>query len=196
MLPTLLAALGVTAPLAPFSANEPGGRAILAGMAALLFAAWWGGAGRRRFVVAAALFVCALALRALLLPFALACVVAAWPSVRARAGAAAALVACLALTALASRPPSPPSWAGSPAAETARWVDRDNLFQARAWAARWAATEGGEGDGHLALAKLDWALGHHDEALALAAHVAASGADDGVKQRASQQLRAWAAEGP
>jgi hypothetical protein len=186
----LLAALGVAGPLEPFSASEPGDRALLLARAALLFSAWL--APRRRvFVVACALFVGSLAARGLFVPFAAVAALAAWPERRARLLSAGSLVACVLLAAIMSRPPDVPASAGNPAAETVAWIQRDNLFQARFWAVQWANGERGDGDGHLALAKLDWELGHHDDARAIAGDVAAHGTDDGTRQRASDQLRAW-----
>jgi hypothetical protein len=186
----LLAALGVAAPFAPFSATEPADRALLLARAALLLAAWY--APRRRiFLVACALFVGSLAARGVFVPFAAVAVAAAWAERRARLVASGSVIACVILGLATSRPPEVPPAAGNPAAETVAWIQRDNLFRARSWAVQWANGERSEGDGHLALAKLDWALGHRDEARGIAGDVAAHGVDEGIRQRASEQLREW-----
>jgi hypothetical protein len=192
--PFLRAALGLGAPFAPFSATSGADRALLAARALLLLAAWWP-ARRRLFGVVAAALVASLAACGFFLPFVVAAFAVAWPDGRARAGAAVALVGCCLAGIASTGAPRAPERAADPAAETVAWIARDNLFQARYWATIWAATERGEGAGHLALATVDWELGHAAAARAIAEDVVARGNDDGVRQRAAAQLRAWAPAG-
>jgi hypothetical protein len=184
-------AIGLSSPLRALDTGEPGDLPMLAARAALLVAVAWSGRGPRPRLAVGALFVASLAARGLLLPFAVAALAAAWPSRRLLAAAGGAAIASVVLSVVAARPPAPPPWAGYPAAETTFYVARDNLFRARAAAVRWASVERGAGGGHLALAKIDWQLGHADEARALAADVAARGEDDGLRRRAEDALRAW-----
>ncbi len=81
---------------------------------------------------------------------------------------------------------------GDPAAETRAALARGNLFEARFWGERWVAeTPDALGDAALLLAQVDWDLGHHGRARAIAAEVAARGVDSDVRRTAGARLERW-----
>ncbi|HXX67243.1 MAG TPA: hypothetical protein VEK07_08680 [Polyangiaceae bacterium] len=194
---------GLDAPLATFDAHGPCGPALLGARGVLLAAAWWSQAtreapGRQRWIAAVgAAFIASLEARGLLLPFALLSMFAMARSPRTLAIAAVTVVLCF----LAAARPAPSPVIddllradADPVALTRFWSMRDNAYRARFWAARWAAAEHDPGEGRLALARADWALGHVDEARRLAAQVVAGATDGAARQLASAQLAAWVDE--
>lgn len=199
---------GLDAPLTPFDTHgAPGQAALLCARGLLLASVWWVHATRgdpddRRgdispsawIAVVGAGFIGSLVARALFFPFALLSLVAVARSPRALLIASVILVLGLLAGARPGTRGEPYDLLRSdanPADQTRLWSTRDNAFRARFWAEQWAATEGNPGEGRLALARADWALGHAEEARRLAAQVAAEAPDGVVRQRASAQLTAW-----
>jgi hypothetical protein len=134
------------APFAPFSAQAPGGLVLLALRVALFGAsalALLDTAPRRRlpYAVLSASFVASLAWKALVLPFAVGCLVLllrrrelpSWPwTPRARQAALLALVLGLVLFAMSEALPDPtPPPPDDPRALAASWQARGNPYRAR-----------------------------------------------------------------
>jgi hypothetical protein len=190
-------------PLAPFSARDGAGNALLYARCVLLATTWWvaatrGGVRDQRWVaVVGAGFVASLEARGLFVPFVVLSLVAIARSGRAQvlSFAVGAVCLCVATTLLPARVEPLDDLMvtdADPAVETIRWSGRDNVFRARFWAIRWAATERTPGEGHLALARADWAVGRTEEARKIAARVAVTATDEVARQQASAQLAVWA----
>jgi hypothetical protein len=191
--------------LSPFSAHDAYDRALLYARCVLLATTWWvaatrGGIGDRRWMAGAgAAFVASLEARGLFVPFVVISLVGIGRSGRAPAlgFAIGALCLCAGPMLLPARIEPVDDLVvadASPDTETIRWSRRDNVFRARFWAVRWAASESTPGEGHLALARAEWTLGRTDEARRLATQVAVTATDGMARQHASAQLGAWASE--
>jgi hypothetical protein len=115
------------------------------------------------------------------------------PSTR-RAVAALALVSALAFAASFARSPLPP--ARNAHQQVDDWLARDNPFRARAEALEWAKHEDPPGEGHLALASIDWRLGHVEAARRVLSKVLARPASEDVMRRAGELSRAWGGGSP
>jgi hypothetical protein len=197
----MLAALGFADPLAPFSAQEPGGRAMLAlRLVAFALALLCAPRARATAVSASigALLVASLAARGLLVPLVLASawVVATSGARRARACGLGALSVVLALGIAASFRRAAPPPVLSAREQVDDWRSRENSFRARAAALEWAKRESPPGDAYLALASIDWELGHRERARKVLSKVIAHPASDDVKRRADDLDRAWARAAP
>jgi hypothetical protein len=186
-----------------FTANDAVGRAMLAARVALIVLVWIAlvsrddRAGRALFATACGAFVASLAFRAAFASFALLAVVTfarAFPNAKMRERIAA-LVAVLAagaiaLAAMTKRPaPAPPD---DLPGLTTYWLERQNLFEARFWAERWAAAERDRpGNAHFVLAEIDWELGHKEIARMIVADVAMHAQSDAVREKARHLLAKW-----
>jgi hypothetical protein len=113
-----------------------------------------------------------------------------WP--RAARIAAPLVLVALAAAGLAPRAPSAPASApGDPREAVAYWRGQNNLFHARAEALRWANAEPSPGEGYLALAEVDWALGDAMRARKVLAKVVERGSSEAVRARAQEIERQW-----
>jgi len=205
-----VSAFGLASPLSPFEAHEPGGRVMLAlrvfvyalasfrvpvrdGRAMVATAIL--GAGFVASLVAHGLVVAlvvgvAIVVRRFAIPLA---GERRTPSTR-RAVAALALVSALAFAASFARSPLPP--ARNAHQQVDDWLARDNPFRARAEALEWAKHEDPPGEGHLALASIDWRLGHVEAARRVLSKVLARPASEDVMRRAGELSRAWGGGSP
>jgi hypothetical protein len=205
-----VSAFGLASTLSPFEAHEPGGRVMLAlrvfvyalasfrvpvrdGRAMVATAIL--GAGFVASLVAHGLVVAlvvgvAIVVRRFAIPLA---GERRMPSTR-RAVAALALVSALAFAASFARSPLPP--ARNAHQQVDDWLARDNPFRARAEALEWAKHEDPPGEGHLALASIDWRLGHVEAARRVLSKVLARPASEDVMRRAGELSRAWGGGSP
>jgi hypothetical protein len=205
-----VSAFGLASTLSPFEAHEPGGRVMLAlrvfvyalasfrvpvrdGRAMVATAIL--GAGFVASLVAHGLVVAlvvgvAIVVRRFAIPLA---GERRTPSTR-RAVAALALVSALAFAASFARSPLPP--ARNAHQQVDDWLARDNPFRARAEALEWAKHEDPPGEGHLALASIDWRLGHVEAARRVLSKVLARPASEDVMRRAGELSRAWGGGSP
>ena len=188
------------APLAPVDAHDPCGRALLFARAALLGTSWWVATttqrpSRDRWFAAVGLgFLASIAVRGLFVPFALLAVGGTFREARARVANLAVAAATVVVVAWPRATPPPDDLTvtdANPAAETALWAQRDNLYRARFWAAQWSAREAGLDNGHLMLARADWALGHEEAARQEAARIMAETDIPLAKAQAAELLRNW-----
>ena len=205
-----VSAFGLASTLSPFEAHEPGGRVMLAlrvfvyalasfrvpvrdGRAMVATAIL--GAGFVASLVAHGLVVAlvvgvAIVVRRFAIPLA---GERRTPSTR-RAVTALALVSALAFAASFARSPLPP--ARNAHQQVDDWLARDNPFRARAEALEWAKHEDPPGEGHLALASIDWRLGHVEAARRVLSKVLARPASEDVMRRAGELSRAWGGGSP
>ncbi len=193
-----MASLGLARPLGPLVANEAGAGALALRIAALTLA--WCFCQRRRawFASVATLFVGSLVWQGLAVLLAVAAAVAIASSAERPSRWALVLIAGASL-ALWSRAregappvPEPPA---DPAAATAWWSARDNLWRAHDAALHWAQTErDAPGPGYLALAQVDWKLAERDKALRVLAKVLAAAGDPATRARAEALQREWEGE--
>jgi hypothetical protein len=197
-------------PWRAFVAQSEHGRAGLALRVGLLTVAVFGLAPRRdlravsTLAVVLALFAASLAFAGVVVPFAIVAFVAllaftrsedrARISVWISAVAGASLLLCLPWF-------SPPKHGSAPrlgdkvdvGSETARWLERDNLFRARQFAAAWASAEtGGPGEAALLVCRIDWRLGHRARARGAALNIAANAPARDVAARAAEFAASWA----
>ena len=217
-----VSAFGLASPLSPFEAHEPGGRVMLAlrvfvyalasfrvpvrdGRAMVATAIYALPAVPRRArrsarlarsmrvahgLVVALVVGVAIVVRRFAIPLA---GERRTPSTR-RAVAALALVSALAFAASFARSPLPP--ARNAHQQVDDWLARDNPFRARAEALEWAKHEDPPGEGHLALASIDWRLGHVEAARRVLSKVLARPASEDVMRRAGELSRAWGGGSP
>jgi len=201
--------LGLKGDAAAFVGRAASDKLLVAGLLVLLFAGWLAARlradrlGRALFLVSSAVFVGALATRALVVPLlaaSLAGVVAGLagrrigPGEKARIAVIAVLgIAFVSLAAVTtSADPTASATDVDPAAETRAALAHGNLFEARLWSERWAAeTPDQRGEAALLLAEIDWSLGHRVLARGLAADVAIRATDAEVRRRASVHAAEW-----
>ena len=200
-----VSAFGLASPLSQFQAHEPGGRAMLALRVFVYALACFrvpsrDGRAMVATAILAAAFVASLVARGLVLAFVVgaALVVRSFampvagdrrtPSTR-RAIAAFALLSALAFAASFAHSPLLP--ARSAREQVDDWLARDNPFRARAEALQWAKHEDPPGEGHLALASIDWQLGHVEAARRVLSKVLSRPASEDVKRRAGELSRVW-----
>jgi hypothetical protein len=190
--------------MGPFAARVAADKLILGAFVLVLFAAWCAmrSLGDRRarvsFLVVGSAFVGALVARPLGLLFLVLGVALVLHALirppRAWTSGSFALAGLVLLSLSRAFPPSPAPQAvdADPAAETIAALERGNLFQARLWGERWVAEYPDRaGDAALVLAEIDWRLGHHERARAIAADVASRGPDVHTQRRATARLLEW-----
>jgi Tfp pilus assembly protein FimV len=79
-----------------------------------------------------------------------------------------------------------------PRAAVAYWQARDNAWRARGAALAWARLEKATpGEGHLALARLDWELGEREKAQRAVTQILEHGEDAAVRARAASLRDSW-----
>jgi hypothetical protein len=193
-----MSALGVNLPLSHFAVHEAGAGALGLRVGALALA--WLFCGRRPgwFAGVATLFVGSLVWQGLAAPLVGAAAAAIASSDERPSPWAPALIAAasLALWArgrqpveLAAEPPA------DPAAATAWWTARDNLWRAHDAALHWALKErDAPGAGYVALAEIDWKLTERDKALRVLAKVLAPDGDPAARARAETLRHEWSDE--
>jgi len=206
----VFASFGVGDALGPFVARTAADRLALAAFVVLLFSAWCAmraladRSARVVFLLAGVAFVGSLAARSLAIPL-VALVVALVArvtirrdrdgdeSLRRASGAFASIGAVLLGTAILL--PATPRRIVSdlgPAEETRAALERGNLFEARFWGERWVAeSPDSPGDAALVLAEIDWDLGHHARALAIATEISTRSPDEELRRRANERLSQW-----
>jgi hypothetical protein len=199
-----VAAFGLADPLAQFHAQEPGGRAMLALRAFVFVLACFRVPMREKGATFATallgmIFVASLAARGLVPALVVASALVIRRFARGEEArpsrwtpwvlAALASLPVLAFAASYRHEAAPPSRSASEQVDD--WRARDNLFRARAVALDWAKREDPPGDAHLALASIDWELGHFEPARKVLSKVIARPASDDAKRRAEDLARTW-----
>ena len=197
-------AFGFADPLAPFDAQEPGGRAMLTlrvFVLALAFVRIPTRAPGATPVLATlgAIFLGTLAAHGLVPVLVLASALALRrfaPRDGARAApprpwvfALLALLPILAFVSTFRREAVAPQ--RSLREQVEDWRARENLFRARAVALEWATHEDPPGEAHLALASVDWDLGHAVLARKVLGKVLAHPASDEAQRQATALAQAW-----
>ena len=193
-------ALGLDGPWDAFVAQQPRAMILLALRLALLMVASLAmsvrSPTRRAYAMMVAvglLFVGSLAWRVMLVPFVASALVAIFLGAPPRASAfvlAALATAVASLTLVPSRADAIAP--ADPAAATAYWRHADNPFRARAAAFKWAQREGSAfGEGYLALAEIDFALGHREVAERVIAKVVERAPDPAMRARAERVRDTW-----
>jgi hypothetical protein len=215
LLTTGFGALGLDAPLEPFSAQAPGGASLLAlRMGLFLVAVVRLGPrplGPRTLLALTGLIIASLAARALVIGVALAVPVVlrfangggsgtttsserspgtSKAAIDGRlAASAAALMAVVTGLALALGRMPGSKELGPPAAPrdaTTYWLSRRNLFHAHEAALAWAKKEAPPGEAYLTLAEIDFALGHDDRGRKVLTKLRSAAASDDARRRADE----------
>jgi hypothetical protein len=186
---------GAAAPFAFHDAGQP--PLLLLRLAGLLLALDTSRSSPARAASACAMFVLSLVARGFLLPSLVldAALVAAVGSVERRvvvlvdAGLVAAVVLALAP---GLRPRAPEPDPRDPRAMVEYYRVRANPYEERFWALAWSRAETeAPGEGHLALASADWALGRRTQARKVLAKVRKGTGSDALRERAEAQRAAW-----
>jgi hypothetical protein len=195
-------ALALDGPWDAFFAQKPRASILLALRVGLLVAASLGASMRsahpRGALLALAvtlLFALSLAFRVMMVPLvivSLAAVMLRAPSRVSASGFAAFAIVGMSLATFRSRASA--SAPNDPAEATAYFRRAENPFRARAAAIAWAQREGTAfGEGYIALAEIDFALGHRDVAERVIAKVIGRAQDPAMRARAERIRDSWRA---
>jgi hypothetical protein len=187
--------------LTRFAFHEPGQPPLILLRCAALYLSLFAARGSSwRTILLALLFVGSLIVRGLLLPLV---GVATWfvweaPPAEARVVAVADVLLAGAL-ALALQPYLRPDAVTPAVQEPSRMVAqfraRQNPYEARWWALAWSRAEtNGAGEGHLALADLDWQLERKAQARKVLEKVLRNPASEAARAQAEARLAEWGTE--
>ena len=193
-------ALGLDGPWDAFVAQQPRAMILLALRLALLIVAGLATSVRRptrgayaMMVAVALLFAASLAWRLMLVPFVAASLATVFLGAPPRASVFVLAALATAVASLTLAPSRVEAIAPTdPAAATAYWRRAENPFRARAAAFKWAQHEGSAfGEGYLALAEIDFALGHREVAERVIAKVVERAPDPAMRARAARVRDTW-----